>query len=107
MSIVAHRRTPKEIILGIKNRILHNIAYFTFPYQITAQLHRWRGVKIGKKTHIARLVSIDDRNPEFVEIGDGVAITTRVMILTHQRDLELGFLSPQSHALNHQYLVLL
>ena len=87
MSIVQYKRTPKEIIKGIKNRLLQNLAYFTFPYQITTQLHRWRGVKIGKKTHIARLVSIDDRNPELVEIGKGVAITTGVMILTHQRDL--------------------
>jgi len=44
-------------------------------------------VKIGKQSHIARLVSIDDRNPELIEIGNGVAITTGVMILTHQRDL--------------------
>jgi len=50
-------------------------------------LHRLRGVKIGEKSHIARLVSIDDRNPELIEIGKGVAITTGVMILSHQRDL--------------------
>ena len=87
MSIVQYKRTPKEVIIGIKNRMLHIIAYFTFPYQVTVQLHRWRGVKIGKKTHIARLVSIDDRNPELIEIGDGVAISAGVMILAHQRDL--------------------
>lgn len=87
MSIVNYRRSLGEILKGIKNRLLHRMAYFSFPYQITAQYHRWRGVKIGKNTHIARLVSIDDRNPELIEIGDGVAITTGVMILTHQRDL--------------------
>lgn len=87
MSIVNYRRKPKEIIRGIINRILHIIAYVTFPYQITVFLHKLRGVKIGKKSHIARLVSIDDRNPELIEIGDGVAITTGVMILSHQRDL--------------------
>jgi acetyltransferase-like isoleucine patch superfamily enzyme len=87
MSIVSYKRTKKEILSGIKNRILQIIAYFTFPYQLTAQLQRWRGVKIGKRAHIARLVTIDDRNPDLVEIGNGVAITTGVMILTHQRDL--------------------
>jgi acetyltransferase-like isoleucine patch superfamily enzyme len=66
---------------------LHLIAYFTFPYQITVFLHRLRGVKIGKQTHIARLVTLDDRNPELINIGKGVAITTGVMILCHQRDL--------------------
>ncbi len=87
MSIVNYRRTPKEVIKGVFNRILHIVAYVTFPYQITVFLHRMRGVKIGKKTHIARLVSIDDRNPELIEIGNGVAITTGVMLLAHQRDL--------------------
>jgi len=87
MSIVNYRRKPLEIIKGIINRLLHIMAYVTFPYQVTVFLHRLRGVKVGKKSHIARLVSIDDRNPELVEIGDGVAITTGVMILCHQRDL--------------------
>jgi acetyltransferase-like isoleucine patch superfamily enzyme len=87
MSIVNYKRKPIEIIRGVFNRILHIIAYVTFPYQVTVFLHRLRGVKIGKKSHIARLVSLDDRNPELIEIGNGVAITTGVMILCHQRDL--------------------
>lgn len=87
MSIVSYHRKPAEIIRGVFNRILHIIAYFTFPYYITVFLHRLRGVKIGKQSHIARLVSFDDRNPELIEIGNGVAITTGVMILCHQRDL--------------------
>lgn len=87
MSIVDYRRKPWEIIRGVFNRVLHVIAYVTFPYQVTVFLHRLRGVKIGKKSHIARLVSLDDRNPELIEIGKGVAITTGVMILCHQRDL--------------------
>lgn len=87
MSIVSYRRKPLEILRGVFNRTLHVIAYVTFPYQVTVFLHRLRGVKIGKKTHIARLVSLDDRNPELIEIGNGVAITTGVMILCHQRDL--------------------
>lgn len=87
MSIVNYRRKPFEVIRGVFNRLLHTIAYVTFPYQVTVFLHRLRGVKIGKQTHIARLVSLDDRNPELIEIGKGVAITTGVMILCHQRDL--------------------
>jgi acetyltransferase-like isoleucine patch superfamily enzyme len=87
MSIVNYQRKPLEVIRGIFNRIIHLIAYFTFPYQVTVFLHRLRGVKVGKQSHIARLVSLDDRNPEMIEIGKGVAITTGVMILCHQRDL--------------------
>jgi acetyltransferase-like isoleucine patch superfamily enzyme len=88
MSIVNYRRKPLEIIRGVFNRMLHILAYVTFPYQVTVFLHRVRGVKIGKQSHIARLVSLDDRNPELIEIGNGVAITTGVMILCHQRNLE-------------------
>ncbi len=87
MSIVNYKRTPREIIRGVFNRILHIIAYVSFPYQLTVFLHRMRGVKIGKQSHVARLVSMDDRDPRLIEIGDGVAITTGVMILCHQRDL--------------------
>jgi acetyltransferase-like isoleucine patch superfamily enzyme len=61
---------------------------FTFPYQVTVACHRMRGVKIGKKSHVARGVILDDRNPELIEIGKGVAVTSGVMILCHQRDLK-------------------
>jgi acetyltransferase-like isoleucine patch superfamily enzyme len=88
MSIVSYQRSLGEIGKGIWVRILSRLAYFSFPFQVTVFLHRLRGVKVGKKSHIARYVFIDDRNPELVEIGKGVAITTRVMILCHQRNLD-------------------
>jgi len=87
MSIVSYHRTFGQITKGIWVRILSRLAYFSFPYQLTIMLHRMRGVKVGKRSHIARFVFIDDRNPDLVEIGNGVAITVRVMILCHQRDL--------------------
>lgn len=87
MSIVSHKRGPVEIIKGIYIRLLQIIAFVTFPYQVTVFLHRLRGVKIGKKSHIARQVWLDDRKPSLIEIGDGVAITAGVMVLCHQRDL--------------------
>lgn len=88
MSIVSYRRSIRSIIKGIWIRILSLAAYISFPYQLTVFLHKLRGVKVGKKSHIARYVFIDDRNPDLVEIGDGVAITTGVIILCHQRDLK-------------------
>lgn len=87
MSIVTYRRTSGQILKGIWIRTLSRLAYFSFPFQVTVLLHRMRGVKVGKNSHIARHVFIDDRNPYMVEIGCGVAITTNVMILCHQRDL--------------------
>lgn len=86
MSIVKHRSLA-SIIKGIWTHSLSILTMFTFPYQVTVFFHKLRGVKIGKQTHIARGVILDDRNPELIEIGNGVAITSGVMILCHQRDL--------------------
>ena len=86
MSIVAHR-SLSSILKGIWTHSLSNLTMFTFPYQVTVFFHRLRGVKIGKRSHVARGVILDDRNPNLIEIGDGVAVTSGVMILCHQRDL--------------------
>ena len=86
MSIVEHR-SFMSIIQGVWTRFLSILTMFSFPYQVTNFLHRLRGVKIGKKSHIARGAFLDDRQPNFIHIGNGVAITSGVMILCHQRDL--------------------
>ena len=86
MSIVEHR-SLWSIIKGVWTHSLSIVTMFTFPYQVTVACHRLRGVKIGKKSHVARGVVLDDRNPDLITIGDGVAITSGVMILCHQRDL--------------------
>ncbi len=86
MSIVEHR-SFFSVIKGLWVRILGIMTMFTFPYQVTVFLHKLRGTKIGKKSHIARGAYLDERNPEMIEIGRGVAITAGVMILCHQRDL--------------------
>ncbi len=77
-----------QSVRGLINRLLHVIAFFSFPHQVTNFIHRLRGVKIGKGSHIAKFVYIDDRNPEAVFIGDGVAICAGSKILAHQRDLK-------------------
>lgn len=86
MSIVKHRSIG-SIIKGIWTHTLSILTMFSFPYQVTVVLHRLRGVKIGKQSHVARGVILDERNPELIEIGKGVAVTSGVMILCHQRDL--------------------
>lgn len=86
MSIV-ERRSFLSILKGVWTHSLAILTMFSFPYQFTVFLHKLRGVKIGKDSHIARGAILDDRNPELIEIGNGVAITSGVMILCHQRDL--------------------
>ncbi len=86
MSIVKNR-SLFSILKGIWTHSLSILTQFTFPYQVTVALHRLRGVKVGKQSHIARGVILDDRNPELINIGNGVAITSGVIILCHERDL--------------------
>lgn len=74
-------------IRGTINRILNVIAFVSIPHQVTNFIHKLRGVHVGKKAHIAKYVYIDDRNPEAVWIGDGVAVCAGSKILAHQRDL--------------------
>ena len=81
-------RGLKAITIGVLSRLLQNIAYFAFPFQLVVFLHKLRGVKVGKGSHISRYVVIDDQVSAKVVIEEGVAVTQGVMILTHQRDLK-------------------
>jgi acetyltransferase-like isoleucine patch superfamily enzyme len=83
-----NNRKISSIIKGIWIRFLTIIIPFTFPSQVTTFLHRLRGVKVGKGSKIARSVQIDDSNPNLVEIGNFVWVTSGVIILCHQRDLK-------------------
>jgi acetyltransferase-like isoleucine patch superfamily enzyme len=82
-----HKRTFKSVIIGIWIRFWTIFAQFTFPATFTANIHRLRGVKVGKGSKISRSVMIDDSCPYMVEIGKKVWITAGVQILCHQRDL--------------------
>lgn len=71
------------------------------PYSgLRVVLHRWRGVKIGKKVHIGPMVTIDDVYPNFVVLEDGVSLAGQVFILTHNKPMDYhknlveAFLSP-------------
>jgi acetyltransferase-like isoleucine patch superfamily enzyme len=71
------------------------------PYSgLRVVLHRWRGVKIGKKVHIGPMVTIDDVYPNFVVLEDGVSLAGQIFILTHNKPMDYhknlveAFLSP-------------
>jgi acetyltransferase-like isoleucine patch superfamily enzyme len=78
-----------------KNEILHKMArswvvLIPAPLagrMIRAQLHRWRGVKVGKNVFIGIEVMFDSVYPERIHIGNGCIITNNVQLLAHNRDL--------------------
>lgn len=79
------REFPSESLLaGLKKRLLQGLAR-SVPGESTlrVQLHRWRGVRIGRNTHIGFDVLIETAYPQWVWIGDNVQLGIRSAILAH------------------------
>ncbi len=73
-------RLPRAIL----NRWLNCLArYVPMAPGMRATLHRWRGVKVGKRVFIGAEVFIDDAEPDLVVIEDDVTIIARTAILAH------------------------
>ena len=69
---------------SIINRLLHKLAsIIPGGYTLRPQLHRMRGVVIGKNVWISQYVYIDEIHPEAVFIGDNSSIGLRTSIFTH------------------------
>ncbi len=69
----------------IINRALHMLARFTPGSGVRVFLHRCRGVRIGENVFIGDDVYLENEYPTQVEIGDGVQIAPRTLILAHFR----------------------
>jgi acetyltransferase-like isoleucine patch superfamily enzyme len=68
------------------NRVLHFLArHGAGATSLRPLLHRWRGVKIGRDVFIGDEVYIENEYPECVEIGNGVQISIRAIMLAHTR----------------------
>ena len=52
-------------------------------YSLRPMLHRWRGVKIGKRVWISQYVYIDEIHPKAVSIGDNVTIGLGTSLFAH------------------------
>ena len=82
-------KDPHEhgILRSIWNRILH-VGARNLPgmYGLRPWLHKLRGVHIKGHTAISANVYIDDAHPEYLKIGDDVALGVGVIIITHMRD---------------------
>jgi len=76
----------KSILRRAANRVLHLIARIC-PGSTTLRpvLHRWRGVKVGRKVFIGDDVYLDNEWPERIEIQDNVQISMRAIVIAHTR----------------------
>jgi len=85
MKTIHHQESA---ISGLKNRLLQSLA-MALPGGgwLRVQLHRLRGVKVGRGVFIGYQVLIETAHPEEVTIGDRVIIGVRSTILAHFSDL--------------------
>lgn len=83
------RYLPKEsLLMALKNRVLQGLARaLPGAFTLRVRLHRWRGVKIGRRVHIASDVMIETAYPQWVAIGDRVQLGIRSTILAHVHGL--------------------
>lgn len=76
----------KSILRRIGDRFLHSLARkLPGAQSVRPFLHRLRGVSIGADVFIGEEVYIENEYPEVVEIGSGVQIALRAIILAHTR----------------------
>jgi len=87
----------KGLLRRFLNRFLHLLAR-NCPGALTVRpfLHRLRGVKIGKGVWIGDDVYLENEYPEAVELGEGVVLAIRAMIVAHTRGV--GHVILERHA---------
>jgi acetyltransferase-like isoleucine patch superfamily enzyme len=74
-------------LIGARNRVLQLCALYAPGSQtVRVRLHRWRGVKVGKGVFIGTDAIIETAYPRRVQIGDGVVIGHRALIIAHFRE---------------------
>src|SRR5947209_3691605 len=63
-------------------KLLSFPARFALGWKFRRQCLRWMGAKIGD-SYMGRDCLFDEEAPELITIGDGVTISSRVIIATH------------------------
>ena len=77
------KRTIRGKARKVINTILSKWAYKCPVNALRVQLHRWRGVHIGKNVYIGMYCILDNLSPSFIYIMDDVSINANSMVLTH------------------------
>lgn len=68
------------------NRLLQLVAlHAPGATSLRVQLHRWRGVKIGRNAWIGYQALLETSHPQLIEIGDNVIISVRATLIAHFR----------------------
>jgi acetyltransferase-like isoleucine patch superfamily enzyme len=87
------------LLHALKIRILQTLALFLPGGPgLRVRLHRWRGVRIGRRVFISTDVIIETMRPELVSIGDDVFLGVRTTVMAHFNDVTPHLLSGSGHS---------
>lgn len=76
-------------LIGFKNRVLQEVARFVPGARtVRATLHRWRGVRLGRRVWVGYDCILETSRPHLISIGDNVILSVRVMLIAHFRGSE-------------------
>lgn len=77
----------ENVIAAVFNRVLQLLARFSpGPTTLRVWLHRWRGVRIGKRVWIGYDAIIETSYPYLVEIQNDAVVGIRATIIAHFRE---------------------
>jgi acetyltransferase-like isoleucine patch superfamily enzyme len=80
-------KSHENLFSGFLNRALQLMARFgPGATSLRVWLHRWRGVRIGKRVWIGYDAIIETSQPYLVEIQDDASVGTRATIIAHFRE---------------------
>ena len=87
----------ESALTGMKNRALQ-LAARVAPGATTLRvlLHRWRGVKVGKRVWIGYDAVIETSRPQLVTFGDGAVIGMRATLIAHFKEVRGLTIGPRS-----------
>jgi acetyltransferase-like isoleucine patch superfamily enzyme len=87
-SSARRKTTPLKFALRkIRNIILYRLSYLCPLNSWRVQMHRWRGVHIGKNVYIGQHSILDNAYPEYIYIENNVSLAGGNAILAHSNPM--------------------
>jgi acetyltransferase-like isoleucine patch superfamily enzyme len=73
---------------GLKNRVLQEVARIApGARSVRVWLHRWRGVKVGRRVWIGYDCVLETSRPELITIGNDAILSVRALLVAHFRGM--------------------
>jgi len=84
----ANKHIQEGVLVGVKNRFLQHLARNLPGSALRVNLHRARGVQIGKDVWMGYDVILETSCPHLVTIEDGATLSMRVTVIAHFKETQ-------------------